>query len=313
MKKIKKDELIIFLLELSSVLYPYFNKNLRIPAIFIQEDENNFVKIRRNLSFYQDSRQNSVDIYEPWQKTVSKVLLKIKDEPIFVNLEGEGNKAANKRNPSKLLRVSEGEPIDNIKFEGMMIMVGNRYPDGITKENSVKLSLPEEFLKKGCTYPKMMQEWVNAIIRNESLVQGVIGELEFHENVDDKFKTILYGTVDALQECGYEITDKFLKELDELCDALKIENENWRQPETIGEEFLKKLVKALNKGEIELISENSSDINSSNKIVAYLDNDFIYISQTGVNKQLIKEFSMDSVKTTDLKSVDCQHFFRQLF
>ncbi|HIS61607.1 MAG TPA: hypothetical protein IAC14_05060 [Candidatus Scybalomonas excrementigallinarum] len=299
LKEISKDDILLLLIELATVIFPYFNKKFRIPALFIEEQEENFVKVKQELSFYESKRENSIDIFISWKK-IKAVIKKLQDEILFVylgNYRKEYDREVGVKNMSDLLKIAQGETVDGINFRGTIIFIGERFLDEIPRNDVLYLPMPEKFLEKYILYPSVIREWIGSLEEHVQIVEDIVSDLNPIRKADDDLETILRSTLKILRSCGYSVSDEmeewFLKEYEKLRKITM----QWREPEGIGDEFISKLVEGINEGRFQKIARRvHNDEIDSKKISLYYDEEIIAIPYKIFLNKLLSSFNMKMKK-----------------
>ena len=299
LEKIQKNELLLLLIGLSTVVFPYFNQDLRVPAIFIEEPEEDFVKIKKKLSFYDEKRENSIDIFTAWKK-IKPVLEKLQDEILFVNLGNyrkEYDRKLGTKNMSKLLKIAQGETVDGIYFRGTMIFIGEWFVDNISRDNIVYLSLPNKFLEKQYFYSTMMREWIDNLESNIEIVKSITSQYMATEVVDIDLKMILSAILEILKLCGYGISDEIKECFSKEYEKFRKITIHWRESEGIWEEFMSKLVESINQGQFEKLHYRICNDEIDHKdLKLYYDDEVIAIPYKIFTNKLLPLFNMKMKK-----------------
>ena len=299
LKEISKDDILLLLIELATVIPPYLNKKFRIPVLFIEEQEENFVKVKQKLSFYESKRENSIDIFISWKK-IKAVIKKLQDEILFVylgNYRKEYDREVGVKNMSDLLKIAQGETVDGINFRGTIIFIGERFLDEIPRNDVLYLPMPEKFLEKYILYPSVIREWIGSLEEHVQIVEDIVSDLNPIRKADDDLETILRSTLKILRSCGYSVSDEmeewFLKEYEKLRKITM----QWREPEGIGDEFISKLVEGINEGRFQKIARRvHNDEIDSKKISLYYDEEIIAIPYKIFLNKLLSSFNMKMKK-----------------
>ncbi len=299
LKEISKDDILLLLIELATVIPPYLNKKFRIPVLFIEEQEENFVKVKQKLSFYESKRENSIDIFISWKK-IKAVIKKLQDEILFVylgNYRKEYDREVGVKNMGDLLKIAQGETVDGINFRGTIIFIGERFLDEIPRNDVLYLPMPEKFLEKYILYPSVIREWIGSLEEHVQIVEDIISDLNPIRKADDDLETILRSTLKILRACGYSVSDEMEEWFQKEYEKLRKITMQWREPEGIGDEFISKLVEGINEGRFQKIARRvHNDEIDSKKISLYYDEEIIAIPYKIFLNKLLSSFNMKMKK-----------------
>ena len=299
LKEISKDDILLLLIELATVIPPYLNKKFRIPVLFIEEQEENLVKVKQKLSFYESKRENSIDIFISWKK-IKAIIKRLQDEILFVylgNYRKEYDREIGVKNMSDLLKIAQGETVDGINFRGTIIFIGERFLDEIPRNDVLYLPMPEKFLEKYILYPSVIREWIGSLEEHVQIVEDIVSDLNPIRKADDDLETILRSTLKILRSCGYSVSDEMEEWFQKEYEKLRKITMQWREPEGIGDEFISKLVEGINEGRFQKIARRvHNDEIDSKKIPLYYDEEIIAIPYKIFLNKLLSSFNMKMKK-----------------